>query len=72
MQSARETRFCHLFEKTDAIAMQGFDRNQRVSHWNTASEIGGLELEAEGNVLLAELGRSTRHTSVKSDGLRHG
>ena len=34
-----EVRFRRLFEKTDAISVQGYDRNRRVIYWNPASEV---------------------------------
>ncbi len=33
-----ERRFRHLFEQTDAISVQGYDRHRRVIYWNPASE----------------------------------
>ncbi|QOY53858.1 PAS domain S-box protein [Candidatus Sulfurimonas marisnigri] len=33
-----EARFRKLFEYTDAIAVQGYDKNHRVIYWNRASE----------------------------------
>ncbi|MEE8589259.1 MAG: PAS domain S-box protein, partial [Sulfurimonadaceae bacterium] len=33
-----ETHFRKLFERTDAVSVQGYDRNRRVIYWNPASE----------------------------------
>lgn len=33
-----EARFRGLFEKTDAISVQGYDRNRKLIYWNPASE----------------------------------
>lgn len=33
-----ESRFRRIFEQTDAIAVQGYDRDRRVFYWNAASE----------------------------------
>lgn len=33
-----ESRFRHLFDNTDAISVQGYDKNRRVLYWNHASE----------------------------------
>ncbi|MBT4076739.1 MAG: PAS domain S-box protein, partial [Gammaproteobacteria bacterium] len=33
-----ETRFREIFETTDAISVQGYDRNRKVIYWNSASE----------------------------------
>jgi len=33
-----EMRFRRLFEATDAISVQGYDKNRRVIYWNPASE----------------------------------
>ncbi|MCK4710356.1 MAG: PAS domain S-box protein, partial [Gammaproteobacteria bacterium] len=34
----RDTRFHRLFEETDAISVQGYDKNRSVIYWNHASE----------------------------------
>ncbi len=36
---ASEHRFRQLFEHTDAISVQGYDRDRRVVYWNPASEV---------------------------------
>jgi len=33
-----EARFRQLFENTDAIAVQGYDKNRTIFYWNSASE----------------------------------
>ncbi len=48
-----EARFRKLFENTDAISVQGYDRDRRVIYWNRASELlyGYTANEAKGRPL---------------------
>ncbi|GAB5414014.1 MAG: hypothetical protein Cons2KO_16170 [Congregibacter sp.] len=48
-----ESRFRRIFEQTDVIAVQGYDRERRVFYWNAASErlYGYTAAEAIGRPL---------------------
>ncbi len=48
-----ESRFRMIFESTDAISIQGYNKNHQVIYWNPASEqlYGYSQAEAKGRVL---------------------
>lgn len=51
-----ESRFRRIFEQTDAIAVQGYDRERRVFYWNAASErLYGHKADAAMGQLLEDL-----------------